>query len=265
MDIPKITLPPVRDLFIPDPGFTLFDVDLSGADAQVVAWEAEDEELKNAFRRGIKIHSFNAVTLEPAFGPYERFEAERKFNGKFETFYYDVKRAVHATNYGIRPRSLAQALGWSVSRATNFQTQWFTLRPGVHDWHRRTEFNIQTTRTVYNRFGYRRVYFDRPDAVLPQALAWVPQSTVGLVCARGDQLATEYFNKHPGTGGVLLQVHDSLVGQARTSRFAKIMGDLHGLLHSVIVPYSDPLCIPWGLAISERSWGEAVKVKWEDL
>jgi hypothetical protein len=47
-------LPNVRRLFKPDPGFTLIDIDLSGADAAVVAWEANDQELKDAFMSGMK-------------------------------------------------------------------------------------------------------------------------------------------------------------------------------------------------------------------
>ena len=59
----SITLPNIRKLFIPDPGYTIFDADLSGADAQVVAWEVNDNDLKQAFRLGLDIHSHNAEAL----------------------------------------------------------------------------------------------------------------------------------------------------------------------------------------------------------
>ena len=39
-------LPQIRKFFVPDPGKILFDVDLAGADAQIVAWEANDEPLR---------------------------------------------------------------------------------------------------------------------------------------------------------------------------------------------------------------------------
>src|SRR5215213_5100571 len=59
----SVDLPNIRKLFIPDPGYTIFDCDLSGADAQVVAWEAEDEDLKAAFKKGLKIHAKNAEDI----------------------------------------------------------------------------------------------------------------------------------------------------------------------------------------------------------
>ena len=60
-----ISLPNIRKFFIPDPGMIIAECDLSGADAQVVAWEAGDEELKTAFRQGLKIHIKNCRDMFP--------------------------------------------------------------------------------------------------------------------------------------------------------------------------------------------------------
>ena len=56
-----IALPNVRKIFIPDPGYLIGEVDLSGAEAQVVAWAAGDEDLKKAFRAGINVHIKNEI------------------------------------------------------------------------------------------------------------------------------------------------------------------------------------------------------------
>lgn len=58
-----LVLPNVRKLFIPDPGYTIYEADLRGADAMVVAWEADDEDLKDAFRRGLDVHAKNAEDM----------------------------------------------------------------------------------------------------------------------------------------------------------------------------------------------------------
>src|SRR5205807_6376196 len=42
--------PNIREIFIPDPGYTFFDLDLERADLFVVCWEAEDNQLKTAMR-----------------------------------------------------------------------------------------------------------------------------------------------------------------------------------------------------------------------
>lgn len=247
-------LPNVRKLFLPDPGHVICDVDLSGADAQVVAWEANDAELKQAFRSGLDIHDFNGRAIWKE--AYNRDATPRK-----HTMRDELKRAVHGTNYASGVRTMARTLGWTEPFTRSFQTTWFGLHPGIREWHRRTERDLQTSRAVRNKFGYRIVYFDRPDNLLPKGLAWIPQSTVAVVCGRG----AVRLSKEIPWATILLQVHDSIVFQvpfhrANSSSFDHLRKSL-----SVEVPYADPLCIPWGLAISASSWGEVTKTKWEEV
>jgi len=245
-------LPNIRKLFLPDPGHIICDVDLSGADAQVVAWEANDAGLKQAFQKGLDIHDYNGRSI---WGDkYARDETPRKYTMRDE-----LKRAVHGTNYASGVRTMSRTLGWTESFTRSFQTTWFGLHPGIREWHRRTERDLQLSRSVRNKFGYRIVYFDRPDNLLPKGLAWIPQSTVAVVCGRG---AVQLSKEIPWVT-VLSQVHDSIIFQvpfarATSSNFADIRRHLE-----VSVPYGDPLTIPWGLAISSRSWGEVMKTPWD--
>ena len=58
---------------------------------------------------------------------------------------------------------------------------------------------------------------------------------------------------------ILLQVHDSILFQVPLHRADN--ADLFRHHLSVEVPYpNDPLVIPWGMARSEKSWGEVSKV-----
>lgn len=249
-------LPNVRKLFIPDKGYTIFDADLSGADAQVVAWEANDDDLKRAFRAGLKIHAKNA---EDVFGDeYRNAPGDRSNKGTPKGKMYDQnKRAVHATNYGASAFTLHRNpdIKWPLPKAEAFQRKWFNLHPGIKDWHQRTSHDLYASRTIRNKFGYRIIYFDRLDALLPQALAWVPQSTVAIVARKG---ALRLVAELP-YAEILLQVHDSLVFQIPNHR-----ADEHDKIRealSVPVPYpNDPLVIPWGLAKSSVSWGDVKDV-----
>src|SRR6516225_7674462 len=56
-------LPNIRKMFVPDPGKVIVDADLAGADAQVVAWRADDPKLKAAFRAGKSVHLMNGEDL----------------------------------------------------------------------------------------------------------------------------------------------------------------------------------------------------------
>jgi DNA polymerase-1 len=236
-------------MFVPDPGYTIFDVDLAGADAQVVAYEAGDEELILAFKQGIDVHDKNARDL---FGDsYVRLTGHARSARRKES-----KQAVHATNYGGSARALAHVLGWTMHEATSFQRRWFDLHPRIKtEFHGRIESDLARRRMVTNRFGYRRMYFDRIDTVFPEALAWVPQSTVAEVSFRGA-IALEQACPFVE---MLLQVHDSLVFQVPHAHENDL--DTIRTALAVPIPYPTPLTIQWGLARSRVSWGECQAIK----
>ena len=167
-------LPNIKKMFIPDPGKEIFDADYDRADAQVVAAEANDEELRQMFREGADIHLENAKVIFNNPG-LRKDSRERDL----------AKAGVHATNYGAGVPTLASALGITRHAADRFQQAWFRAHPGIADWHDRVEDQLQTSRMVTNRFGFKRYYFDRIEGVLPEALAWVPQSTVALIVCHG--------------------------------------------------------------------------------
>lgn len=249
----RVTLPSVRQIFVPDPGFVMFDADLAGADAQVVAWEADDEDLKATFRTGQNIHNKNALDI---YGrEYADAPGDRKLINTPKGRMYDAcKRRVHATNYGASARTLSlnPDIGGSIKDNERFQWNWFRLHPGVRAWHTRTHTQLLCNGTIHNRFGYRIIYFDRPDGLLPHALAWIPQSTVAEVCFRGALRLEESFPSIQ----ILIQVHDSLVFQMPKSQNGPATIQRMKEILRVTVPYPDPLVIPWGFASSEKSWGE---------
>ena len=246
-----ITFPNIRRIMIPDPGYVICDCDLSGADAQVVAWEAGDTDLKNAFRKGLNIHNHNG---EAVWGSnYIPDKKIRKYTMRDE-----LKRAVHGTNYGVTSRSLGITLNWTTAMAEQFRSRWFSIHPGIEEWQKRVNYDLMVKRKTYNKFGYDITWMDRPDTCYNKALAWGPQSTVGIVCARGGINLRKYL---PWID-LLLQVHDSLVFQIPFHRYSPSnLQEIKKIL-TVEIPYTDPLIIPWGLAVSEKSWGDVQKVDW---
>ena len=240
-----VALPNIKKLFLPDTGYIIIDCDLAQADAQVVAWEAEDEALKQIFRDpDLDLHDENAKAI---------FGHTSKRNRQL------AKGGVHAVNYGAKPRTLAKALGITIHEAERFANLWFAAHPGIKAWQQRIDMQISTTRTVTNAFGNKRYYFDRMENLLPQALAWVPQSTVALVINRA--LVNVDRELRPAVQP-LMQVHDSLVMQIKKSYYPSILPDLKRCME-ITVPYSDPLIIPVGIEASDSSWGEVKEVDWE--
>ena len=202
-------------------------------------------------------------------------------DGKREPYYTRVKTGVHLTNYGGQAETAARAMGVTRHEAEKFQKRWFQIHPQILNWQKKVEEQLQTTRSVSNRFGFKRTYFDRMEGLLKEALAYIPQSTVGLVTNQGicNTRPSHLYSSPLGAHlydpevemlrsrlaeldlQILLQVHDSIVFQYPTFREAEILPLLQRAL-AVIVPYDDPLVIPWGLKTSTISWGDAEERPW---
>jgi len=233
----ELAMPNIRKLFIPPPGYLICDADLDRADLQVVVWEANDLELKQMLREGVDLHTENAKSLG----------ISRQL----------AKAWVHGTNYGGGARTMAINCGITVHQAEKMRARWFQIHPGIKEWHDRTMHSLETTRSVRNPFGFRRFYFDRIEGLLPEALAWQPQSTVANIINLG-LLRVAY---HLPEIEILLQVHDSLVFQLPESRASELLPKMRDLLQ-ITVPYPDPLTIPVGLKASKESWGAVDDRSW---
>lgn len=252
MSVESVVLPNMRKLIVPDPGYTIFEGDLKGADAQVVAWEAEDEDLKNAFRAGVDVHVKNA---EDMWG--SEFARLPEGSHARDKRRQECKHTVHGCNYGCSPRTTAIQRGWTVHEAERFHNRWFSIHPKIKTvFHARVQAALDKNKVIYNQFGYRRVYFDRADEAFTEALAWKPQSIVALCTFKGMmqlRRTTDIIIE------LLLQNHDSWAWQTPDNQAHRVVEIKKGL--EVPVPYDDPLIIPWDLKSSKKSWGECEKIK----
>jgi DNA polymerase I len=248
-----VVLPNIRKLFVPDPGYILIDCDLAGAEAQVVAAEANDLPLLKKFQTKVDIHKENATWKWGS-----AFTSLSKDSNEYYIKRQACKHSVHAIHNGGHPKAMSAHSGikWPVSECEAFRNHWLGEHPGILTYHKRTESNLFRSRMAINRFGYRIIYFDRIDQLLQEALAWVPQSTIAEVTFRG---ALQLEERCPYVE-MLLQVHDSLVFQIpkdyfHTARLLEIQEAL-----KVPVPYDPPLVIPWKLSASDKSWGDCREI-----
>lgn len=248
-------LPPrFRRFLLPDPGYELEDWDLDRADAQVVAWDAGDNRLKEIFRRGDNIHVQNCRLIFPQTKTWsdEAIQASAKDPNPALKFYTLTKSAVHAINYGVFAKTLSLTLGCTKHEADRIIRMWLGEHPAIGDWHDRIEEQLQKTRTVFNAFGFRRVYFDRMSPKMVQeALAWIGQSTVAVVITKG---LLNIYDELPEVD-LLLQVHDSLLMQVPIDRRLELRPKIKKCL-SIVIPYDDPLVINTGGKASEVNWYE---------
>lgn len=237
-----LELPNVRSLFIPDPGCTFFDIDLSSADLRIVFWEADEPEAKAMLKEGVDFYTMVGKEFyhDPNFS-----KSDKRRNTFFKPF-------CHGTHYLGTAKGLAERLGISVHEAERTQKWYFGKFPRLKKYQEDMKDQLLKRRMVENVFGYRCYFFDRIEGtVFNQAAAWIPQSTIACLINRA------YVNIHDNLPQVevLLQVHDSLAGQ-----FPTHLGDLAVrqivAQSEIALPYSDPLVIPVGVKTSTVSWGD---------
>jgi DNA polymerase-1 len=224
------SLPNIRDMFVADEGHVLVSMDLVKADLHVVVWESGEEELAEMLANGVNIYKAAAGVIGM---PYKK-----------------AKSFIHGTNYGGSYRTMARTQKITEKEARAAQDAWFKKYPGIRRWHKRVEEQLLNTHSVSNMFGYRIIFFDRVDGLLPEALAWIPQSTVACVINRVWRRLVETAPEV----NVLLQVHDELLMQVREEDLESAVEKIKEA-SKVVVPYPNPLTIPSELKVGKR-WGK---------
>jgi len=243
-------LPNLRTIFVPDEGCLMWEPDLAGADAQVVAWEADDPLLKQMFREKVKIHAELAKDLYgAAAGP----------DGRKEPYYTYAKKLRHAFHYLSGPRTTANSIGIPEAEVAAKQKRLRQIHPAIPRWHAAVDNTLRTKRVITNRFGYRIICFKRPEDELPDMLAWLGQGTVAHILNR----VIIGIHDNVPEAVLLLNEHDSLVGETLLTRWAAVKPQIREQFMRVVVPYPDPLIIPPDLKTSTRSWGHMEKEAWE--
>jgi DNA polymerase-1 len=234
-------LPNLREIIIPDEGFTFFDIDLAAADLRIVAWESNCQKMKEWFRDGKDPYT-EITRIYYKDGGITKADPRRQL---FKSF-------CHGTNYGGRAKNLAQRLGLHPSEAERAQAWYFAQFPEIRAWQLGVIATVNKTSRVHNAFGFSCTFFDRVDEnVYRDAFAWIGQSTTAIVINSGylrlyrDALDID----------VLLQVHDSLAGQFPTSDKTAV-GRIKECCEIEIPFPGDPLVIPVGIKTSEKSWGD---------
>jgi DNA polymerase I-like protein with 3'-5' exonuclease and polymerase domains len=233
--------PDIRRMFAPDPEHEFFDVDLDSADLRIVAWESDCKQHKQWLSEGKKVY----VELMKEYYKDNTLTKQHKD-------YTAFKSITHGSHYLGTAAGVAAKVGKLVHEVDRVQKWYFGRCPEIKVWQDRIIKEINTRHYVQNAWGYRFYAFDRiDDSVYREAIAWVPQSSIGILINHGFV----NIDKNLPEVKVLLQVHDSLCGEYPIDRAEhwrkRIVEEC-----TVPVPYPEPLYIPVGLKCSPLSWGD---------
>lgn len=261
-DLYALHLPNLRACFLPDPGYALVEADLARADAQVIAWEASATRLKAQLAADEDIHSDNALLLyasDCTSGQPRRVRelAPRTMHSNAMSFRDNAKRWVHATNFAGKSRTVASTIVVPEPHVAACQHWWLNVaHPEIGQLHDRIDWELKSRKNpvIYNKFGFRRAYVGggRESNLLQQALAWIAQSTVAVSINKAMLAVWHNLPEFE----LLLQVHDSILGQVKLSDLtdgfiARLRAEM-----AVVVPYDDSLTIPCDIKWSAENWGQ---------
>lgn len=240
-DPEALVLPNVRKLFLPDPGYTFFDIDLDSADLRIVVWDSDAKEMKAMFAEGKK--PYVEVAKE-----YYHDPSITKNHQAYPVF----KALCHGTNYLGQPSGLATRVGLLVHEVERVQKWYYGKFPEIKVWQERIKDTLNKRRMVENVFGFRTYFFGRLEGTIyNQAVAWIPQSTVGILI---NHAYVNLHENHPDIQ-VLLQVHDSLAGQYPTHLEESAKKRIIEASQVTLKYESGDLIIPVGIKTSRESWG----------
>ena len=207
----------MRSLYWADDGKILVQVDQSGAEALIVAWEAPLGKFRDLFLHGVKPHVFVAMQVfldtwrlrckdidlelfrSAPIAELKKLEGWKELDTLIkssdnwsaqERYYYIAKMICHASNYGMKAAAfqlnvLEKSRGkisLTKQQAEKYLADYHCLFPEIHAWHRAIEQQLRAGSTLWNLQGFPRL-FTGPitDKSLKEAYAFVPQSTVGCI------------------------------------------------------------------------------------
>jgi len=184
-----------------------------------------------------------------------------------DTGYFMVRNQghIHVTgnsNYMGKPYTLAKQMGVEIEVAERFQFDYFKKFPGIQEWHLWVAEQLKTKGYLENVFGMRRTFWSRKwdDATLREAIAFGPQSAVGVLTNLGLHRLWDKYEGKPGAPvQILMNGHDAVIGQIRTDlldemvpkilddlKFPFDIADIHGKVRTVTIPFDMELGLNWG-------------------
>jgi len=239
-----------RKMFVADEGKVFVEVDLSQAEARVVAHLSEDEKLIEAFGGKDDVYkSIASWIFNKSIGDIT--------TGDKKSDREKAKHLVHASNYGIGPRTFAFVADIGGKEAKLLLQRYFDTFPKIKAWQFSVQSQLRRSRTMVTPMGRKRTFFGRwGDQLFREAYAFVPQSVVG------DVLNKAIINLnviHP-EAEFMLQNHDAFVVQVKIEHLEEEMRLIERAFDIPISIKGRTLVIPVDFKVG-KNWQDMEKVE----
>lgn len=244
-------IPPAASRYLKaDPGYLVFEPDLSQADDRIVAFTGPESTKRKGYLDGLDPHKLTAgliFNMDPEDVSDEPGSSDLG-NGEHSQRYWG-KRCNHALNYGLGPVKFAAAVEITVALAKRLVEKYHYVYPDVR---RNFQHNIiqqlKENRIVLDCFGNPRRFLDFwGDELFRTAFAYPAQSTVAWQI---NEYGLLYIYENPDLFKPVEcqgQVHDSIRFQIPVKVGWEEMATMLKLIKASMetpIPYKDPFVIP---------------------
>lgn len=234
----------IRSYLVPDSGTVWVNVDLSQAEARVVALLSQDEELLAAFDK-IDIHRRTAalVLISGRLNLSHEFDKVADVIGKDSPERFMGKKTRHAGNYNMKWRTFLSEVtadcrrfnidfNLSPFKAKQILERFHAASPKIKQiFHKEVIEALEATRTLVNPFGRVRRFFDRySEQLYKEGMAFIPQSSVKdrLTMSALEITRRRFPVRFAG------ESHDSLLMQMPTGEYLDICREIKPIMEQPI-------------------------------
>lgn len=230
-----------RRMFIPDLRKRLLKVDLSQAEARVVACLANEQKLIDIFNS--KEDVFKSVAEWIFSTPVGSVTKDQR----------DIaKRMVHALNYGMGSLTFSVFARIPLARAKALIEKYFDTFHCIKEWQLSVEAGLGKSRIMTTPLGRKRQFFGRwGKPLFKEALAYVPQSTVGDILNIALVRTMAEVKRRGLDIQALLQVHDEFDVQYLPNDFQELKGILKNAFNIPIIINNHILNIPYKISVGD--------------
>lgn len=210
----------VKQLFIPEEGHYLVNMDYSQAELRVMAMLAEDPKLLNAYREGVDVHTLTASLVYNI--PMENVTKEQRQTAKMVNF---------AIIYGSSAKGLAYRLNRPEEEMQMFIDRWYAVYANVRYFTNKVSNFVRQNGYVVTPFGRRRHLADvfssngmLKSRALRQANNFIIQSTASDLTLLSIIKIHEYLKNNPQYDAKIVStVHDSIVLSINKSQVIELL------------------------------------------
>lgn len=244
----------IRHAFIATEGFRLLAVDYSQIELRLAAILSGDKKLCDIFKSGRDVHTEVAVQV---------------FHVAPEDVDYEMRRRAKIINfgilYGMGINALRAQLGTTTAETHAFYEEYFNQFKTLSEYLESTKGFARTHGYTETLFGRRR-QFPEMKSSLPYVRAQAERMAINapiqgteadiikLAMVRVDEMLEREAASEDAY--LLLQVHDELVYEIRTSRIGALTGKIEEIMESVLSP-EEARSVPIIVTMESGSnWGD---------